>query len=65
MPPLTATVAEPLLDPLQVTLLELLILAVNAVGWVMVTFIVFIHPAASVILAVYVPAGKLLTVEPV
>ena len=65
MPPLTATVAAPVIPPLQVTFVELLMLAVNAVGWVMVTLVVFTHPAASVILAVYVPADKLLAVEPV
>ena len=37
----------------------------NAVGCVMVTFPGAVHPFASVIVKLYVPAGRLLSVAPV
>ena len=58
MPPVPTTVAVPFVPALQVTLVAPEIVAVTAVGWVMVTDAVFAHELASVMVTVYVPAIK-------
>ena len=48
--------AAPSLPPLQLTLPSLLVATVSSVGSVMVTVLVAVHPLASVVVTVYVPA---------
>ena len=59
VPPLATTAAEPVDAPLHVTFVPLQ-LATNNVGCVTVYEQVAVHPFASVTVAVYVPADKLL-----
>jgi hypothetical protein len=64
VPPEATTVAEPLHDPLQVTL-TCDCVAVIAGGCVMVNVLVMEHPAGELIVHVYVPAHNPLAVAPV
>ncbi len=64
VPPAPNADAEPLLPPLQLTLFTV-VLAVTAVGWVMVTLVVAVHELASVAVTVYVPAVNPEVVAPV
>lgn len=56
--------ADPVAPPKQLTLVPLM-LAVTAVGWVMVILVVAVHALASVAVTVYVPATKPDVVAPV
>ena len=60
VPPDTLTVALPLCSPKQRALLLLLMLAFSNAGCVMVTIAVSAQPLASVTVAIYVPAARLL-----
>src|SRR5439155_665168 len=65
VPPLTLAVALPLLPPKQSTLTCALMLALNAVsGCVMVALAVAVQPLASLTVTMYVPAPRLVAVEP-
>ena len=48
--------AVPFVPPLQLTFVCAVIDAANAVGWVIVALVVFVHPLASVTVTVYVDA---------
>ena len=65
VPPDPLAVADPLLPPLQLTFVWDEMLAVTAVGSVMVTVSVSSQPFASVTVTVYVPAARLDAVAPV
>jgi hypothetical protein len=56
VPPEAATVAEPLLPPLQRIFVEAVIAAVGDPAFTMVTECVNVQPFASVMVQVYVPA---------
>jgi hypothetical protein len=64
VPPDPVAVADPFDPPLQLTLVPLM-LAVTAVGWVIVTLVVAVHALASVAVTVYVPAASEEAVAPV
>jgi hypothetical protein len=64
VPPDTVTVPVPFAPPLQLTFVWAIVKA-SAGGWVMVKVCVRIHPLASVIVQVYVPADRLEAVAPV
>ena len=59
VPPVAEAVAEPSLPPLQLTFVGVPMEATTAVGSVIVTDSVSVHPLASVTVTVYVPAVKL------
>lgn len=56
VPPVAEAEADPLLPPLQLTLLKAPALIVTAVGWVMTIEAVVEHPLSSLTVTVYVPA---------
>jgi hypothetical protein len=58
-------VADPLFPPLQVTFVEEEIDDVIAVGCVMFTVCVRVQPFASVMVQVYIPAGRAVVVAAV
>ncbi len=58
VPPLTETVAAPLLPPLQETGVVLDTDPLSELGWDTVAEAVVVHPFASVTVAVYVPAAR-------
>ena len=64
VPPEPATVADPVDWPKQFTFTTVpeLMVAVTALGCVSVTFDVAVHPLASVVVTLYVPAAKPLSV---
>ena len=64
VPPLTIRLIEPVLLPLQRTLVAVAD-ALNAVGSVTAALEVLMHPTASVIVTVYVPAHNPVTVDEV
>ena len=59
VPPEPLAVADPSLDPLQLALVGVPVLATTAVGSVIVTLAVAVHPLSSVAVTVYVPADRL------
>lgn len=65
VPPLMATVAEPLLPPKQFTLVEEVMLAVGPPLLTTVTVRVMVQPFASVMVQVYDPASNPVAVAPV
>src|SRR5947208_1871115 len=65
LPPLALAVALPLVPPKQSTLTCALMLALNAVsGCVMVALAVAVQPLASLTVTMYVPAPRLVAVDP-
>ena len=59
VPPLTVSVTEPLLPPLQLTFVVAVVALSDAIGWVIVAALIVEHPFISVIVTLYVPAIKL------
>ena len=64
MPPVAVAVAEPLLPPSQETS-EALVVRLKALGWLIITEPLTVHPFLSVTVIVYVPPDRLFAVAPV
>ncbi|MNT53061.1 hypothetical protein D3C72_1901290 [compost metagenome] len=65
VPPVTATVADPVAEPLHAIFVCALAVATKAAGSVIVKLWVSVHPFASVTVTVYVPAESPVAVAPV